>query len=61
MYPGKIVKVFHDQDICNDLESKAILLKNTFKNLDVEMWIVKILKTGCECQRVFFKKNFNKY
>jgi hypothetical protein len=61
MRAGQIVQVFEQQDVCYKFESKAILQEKTYENSTVQMWIVKMLRTGKEVQRVFYNDRLKHY
>lgn len=55
MKKNKIVNIFSYPDTQTGYEGKGILLEKTFENKQVEMWMVKMLRTGKEVHRVFYK------
>jgi len=54
MKTNQIVQVFQYPDKVG-YEGKGILLERTFQNDRLEIWILKLLRTGEETQRIFYK------
>lgn len=56
---NKIVPIYKQWDNPASCIGKGILLECTFKNSIIQMWIVKELRTGRKCQRVFKNSLYN--
>ncbi len=52
--PNKIVPIYDYPDDKSSYIGKGILLERTFKNAEIQIWLVKELRSGKETQRVFY-------